>query len=69
VTKKRKKVKLGDAQKRARADQAESSGGLVCRECGCRDFRVTHTYPAAGDRVRRRRVCRNCGAVRVTFER
>jgi len=49
--------------------EAEDLGGLRCRECGSRDLRVTHTLKSPGNRIRRRRVCRSCGAVRVTYER
>ena len=44
---------------------SENVVGVACRECGCRDCRVTHTEPRqtpSGRRViRRRRVCRWCG--------
>lgn len=43
------------------------AGGLVCKRCGCADFRVTHTERIAGA-IRRRRTCRNCGHRVVTYE-
>lgn len=43
----------------------EPGKGLVCRQCGCRDFRVIYTRPGAGNRNVRRRACRHCG-LRVT---
>ncbi len=42
--------------------------GLVCRRCGCRHFFVTHTEPIKDGAVRRRRVCRHCGAKYVSLE-
>lgn len=42
--------------------------GLVCRVCGCQHFYVTHTEPLPGGKIRRRRVCRHCGAKYVTYE-
>ena len=42
--------------------------GIACRSCGCRDLRVKRTEPAAGDRIRRVRFCRNCGRQQVTYE-
>lgn len=46
-------------------EQAQDQRGLVCRQCGCRHFRVLYTRRAAGGRILRRRECRNCGR-RVT---
>ena len=42
--------------------------GIRCPECGCGHFDVTHSWPEAG-RVKRRRVCRNCGRPTTTFEK
>jgi hypothetical protein len=43
--------------------------GLVCRECGCRHFRVVYTRPYHGGRIVRRRECRHCGRRVTTWER
>jgi transcriptional regulator NrdR family protein len=42
--------------------------GIACKQCGCRDLRVRHTRRFSHF-IRRYRVCRNCGKVRVTVER
>jgi hypothetical protein len=47
---------------------ANPGGGLACRKCGCRDFRVRDTRRADGF-IRRYRVCRYCGTVRTTTEK
>jgi transcriptional regulator NrdR family protein len=49
------------------SERAKSTG-LICRQCGCRDFRVTDTEPLKDGRIRRRRTCRHCGRRVVTFE-
>ena len=46
---------------------ARRAGGLECPHCGCRHFNVLHTY-RAGDGIRRRRACRNCGWETTTRE-
>jgi hypothetical protein len=51
----------------AEAKPAEPRG-LVCRVCGCQHFYVTHTESLPGGKIRRRRVCRHCGAKYVTYE-
>jgi len=43
--------------------------GLVCRQCGCRHFRVIYTRPAWGGRLVRRRECRHCGRRMTTWEK
>jgi hypothetical protein len=43
------------------------SPGLVCHNCGCRDFRVARVKPKPG-RIQRQRICRHCGTPKVTFE-
>ena len=43
--------------------------GLVCRNCGCRHFRVIYTRPAWGGRILRRRECRHCGRRITTWEK
>jgi len=48
-------------------ERAEQSG-LVCRKCGCHNFRVDYTRPKP-DAIMRRRICRNCGAALITWER
>jgi hypothetical protein len=47
---------------------AEEPLGLRCARCGCRHFWVTHTEPATGGRIRRRRQCRHCRRRIVTYE-
>lgn len=43
--------------------------GIQCRHCGCRHYyKTTDTRPMPGGWVRRKRVCRNCGAVIFTKE-
>ena len=46
---------------------ANRSGGLECRGCGCKDFRVVTTRRGENVIVRYR-VCRHCGAKRHTLE-
>jgi transcriptional regulator NrdR family protein len=43
--------------------------GLVCSQCGCRHFEVVYTRQASGERIIRRRACRNCGRRISTVER
>jgi hypothetical protein len=43
--------------------------GLVCRQCGCKHFRVIYTRPAWGGRLVRRRECRHCGRRMTTWEK
>ncbi len=43
--------------------------GLVCRRCGCRDFRVYYTRGTRSGTIVRRRVCRHCGTMRTTIEK
>ena len=42
--------------------------GIACPKCGCRHWRVTDTDPLDG-KIRRYRICRNCGYHKTTFER
>jgi hypothetical protein len=47
----------------------QSAGeGLVCKDCGCRDFRVVNSYPFQGGQKPRRRQCRHCGRIVNTRE-
>lgn len=46
---------------------SQQAPGLRCRKCGCRHFLTRDTDHVAGG-IRRYKVCRNCGAVRTTFE-
>lgn len=40
-----------------------------CVRCGCRDWRVDNSYMCDTDKTRhRRRVCRHCGNVMMTYE-
>jgi len=43
--------------------------GLVCRNCGCKHFRVIYTRPPRGGRLVRRRECRHCGRRITTWEK
>lgn len=45
-----------------------ANGGIVCKKCGCKhmDVKITRKRPG---RVRRTRVCRNCGTTVRTVER
>jgi len=51
-------MKQGEGQK----------AGIVCPQCGCRQFYTTHTEPLRDGRIRRRKVCRYCGRKVLTFE-
>jgi len=42
--------------------------GIVCPQCGCRQFYTTHTEPLRDGRIRRRKLCRYCGRKVLTFE-
>jgi uncharacterized Zn finger protein len=42
--------------------------GLMCKNCGCRDFRVLHTRRGP-ESIQRERECRNCGKVVWTREK
>ncbi len=42
--------------------------GIECPSCGCRLFRVLYTRRSIGDRILRRRECRNCGRRVTTYE-
>lgn len=46
-----------------------SEAGLVCRRCGCRDFRVVKTRKLRPNWITRRRQCRHCGRRITTQER
>ena len=46
----------------------EPPRGFDCPRCGCNDVIVTHTWPAVKSRRRRRRKCRHCEKVFITFE-
>lgn len=41
--------------------------GIRCPNCHCRDWRVGYTRPSE-NRIRRVRICRNCGKKLITFE-
>ena len=45
------------------------SKGLVCSQCGCRHFEVVYTRAMRGEKIVRRRACRNCGRRLTTTER
>jgi transcriptional regulator NrdR family protein len=42
--------------------------GIRCPQCGCRHFYTTNTEPLRDGRIRRRKICRNCGRRLITFE-
>ncbi len=42
--------------------------GLLCRKCGCRDFRTVYTRRIPNG-IRRSRQCRQCGKRIITTER
>ena len=64
-----RKPSLQDYAYRARESEREEDKGLVCAECGCRDFFVVYTRPATRGRIVRRRQCRHCGKRISTTER
>jgi hypothetical protein len=47
---------------------ADQEKGISCRACGCRHFFVVKTGPAPRGRIMRKRECRNCGQMLVTYE-
>jgi len=47
----------------------DDRGGLICRRCGCRDFRVEKTDRRPDGSIRRLRKCRHCGYPLRTVER
>lgn len=52
-------AKPGDAEGR----------GIECPRCGCGHFSVIETRRTYGQRILRRRECRNCGRKIMTIER
>lgn len=61
---------MTDPNNRTRLSDLQNIGprGLECRHCGCQHFYVLYTRPASGDRIMRRRECRNCGRRITTYE-
>jgi len=51
-----------------KATAADPPKGIRCRACNCAELRVVQTIRDQGDRIYRRRVCRNCGAAQMTTE-
>ena len=47
---------------------AETDKGIRCRGCGCGHFSVVKTFAAPRGRIGRKRECRNCGQMLVTYE-
>lgn len=43
--------------------------GIRCPDCGCRHFEVVYTRPKEGQKIMRRRECRNCKRRLTTYER
>lgn len=62
------KVIRTDKNGERRTIDTDREHGLMCRQCGCRDFRTVDTAHV-GDHVRRVRVCRNCGERGKTAEK
>jgi len=63
-------VSLSDLHKHSgNAERADIVKGLVCKNCGCRDFRTHKTIPREGGYVSRRKICRHCGNRVTTSER
>ena len=60
----KKRLRLSDLQNRDRDDT-----GVRCTRCGCRHFWVVYTRDKPGNKIARRRECRNCGHRITTFER
>lgn len=50
------------------AAEANGAGGLICTQCGGREFRVYYTRPQY-NKILRRRVCLVCGTMITTVER
>ena len=48
--------------------QRRGEKGIECRACGCRRMRVYYTRQGDNS-IKRVRMCENCGAPRVTFEK
>jgi hypothetical protein len=65
----RKAVPPSPERPRLSEMQGATQGGVVCRECECREFRVVKTTPLYDGRIRRRRECRHCGKRLTTVER
>ena len=53
---------------RSETKRAKEERGLKCARCGCRHFFVVYVRPARGNRLMRRRECRNCGHRVTTYE-
>lgn len=49
-------------------DKKQEVKGLICPGCGCRHFYTIDSRPVTENKVRRRRVCRNCGREVRTLE-
>lgn len=49
------------------AESRAKRKGIRCPKCGCPDLRVKVTWKGEG-KVKRRRVCANCGTVVPTYE-
>ena len=58
----------GSPVRRTWPPPADNQRGLVCRHCGCQDFRVTYTRSTWHGRIMRRRQCRHCGKRMLTWE-
>lgn len=55
------------ADSRKKLPQSDNRG-LECRHCGCKHFRVVYTRPTWGNRIIRRRECRQCRRRMTTWE-
>lgn len=49
-------------------DKKQEVKGLICPGCGCKHFYTIDSRPVTENKVRRRRVCRNCGREVRTLE-
>lgn len=52
----------------AASNETQPPRGLRCPDCGSLQWETDKTRPAIGG-VRRRRVCKNCRRVLITYER
>lgn len=57
-----------DTMTEKKQQQEPQEKGLVCFNCGCRDFRTIDTRRVNGA-VRRKRRCRYCGRLKITREK
>lgn len=46
----------------------DEHGVLTCPDCGCQDFKITHTRAWNDGKKSRRRECTHCGKSVTTYE-